>query len=188
MFPIINLNYLKQYWHLFEEARFPFYAALLYTDADENIAKYVRKYWYDLDELSERSCLVFAIEKPPHRANIPNWYEGTAFDRSEAYRLADWFSISPVQLPCIALFKNIDTREIVTVSLPPRGIAEELTRRFRDVFHLTKKHCRESNGLARIREELAMKKLKDVAVSIVLQRKIRDILQSLLDRYVILPS
>ena len=64
IYPIIDIDEVKGYWNLFQKSEFPYYAFLLYTEEDQNLAWYIRKHFLDIDALSGCHCLLFLIDDP----------------------------------------------------------------------------------------------------------------------------
>jgi hypothetical protein len=106
------------------------WGALLYTDEDEALAAYVRKYFQSLNQLSGDSLYVFVIEKPDPNWRIPleywrsrlpqrlfetwialGWLSSVPYDRSEAYAIARQLGVYEDQLPCLVLFDTPSQRE-----------------------------------------------------------------------------
>jgi hypothetical protein len=114
-----------------------FLAALLYTDEDAELAKYVRLNFAALDVMSGRECEVFVIERSPEMRfseTLDYWKELLAFktyvlwgglgwthtkpyDKSSAYGIARQLNILPNQLPCIAFFEDITDNDKVIIPI-----------------------------------------------------------------------
>jgi hypothetical protein len=100
------------------------WGVLLYTDADVELATYVRTYFDDLNVLSGPATRIFVVER---RTNWPtakkywrhhlepelyrmmsamHWLHWTPYDPQGAYEIADLLGIDPKLLPCLVFFHS----------------------------------------------------------------------------------
>jgi hypothetical protein len=115
------------------------WGVLLYTDADVELATYVRTHFDDLNVLSGPATRIFVVER---RANWPaakkywrrhlepelyrvmstmHWLRWTPYDPQGAYEVAGELGIGSELLPCLVLFHAPRTRR---VPHDPRGRRE----------------------------------------------------------------
>ena len=159
MNPIKSLEEIRKHWKIFEDRWKTLYAFFLYTNEDRNIARYVREYFRELDQLSGNTCLIFLIDKPPRtweeeartreywkEFTFRTWvWEGFTevmpYDRSKAYEIAEFFGIFPNHIPCIVFFRNINERELLVYPLDNSWSDERLTREFRELFSAIREGC-----------------------------------------------
>ncbi|MGW8952729.1 hypothetical protein [Streptomyces sp. NPDC055709] len=98
------------------------WGVLLYTDADIELATYVRTHFDDLNALSGPSTRVFVIErnadwsraKPYWRRHLEpelyrvlstmRWLQWQPYDPQGAYEIASLLGLNPALLPCLVLF------------------------------------------------------------------------------------
>ncbi len=107
----------------------PLYAILLYTEEDINIAKYVRSYYNELNNLSGKTR-VFVFEAEPVGeevcqywtnllSNIDEYIGWNAlgltktkpYDKAQIYELCGIFEIPKDKVPCILFFNNLDLND-----------------------------------------------------------------------------
>lgn len=100
------------------------WGVLLYTDADVELATYVRTHFDDLNALSGPATRIFVVER---RTNWPNakkywrrhlepelyrvmstmhWLRWTPYDPQGAYEVADRLGLGPELLPCLVFFRS----------------------------------------------------------------------------------
>jgi len=107
------------------------WGALLYTDVDAELATYVRAHFDELNALSGQVLRIFVIERParwstalrywrPHLERpllrmfgTMRWLRWKPFDKHHAYDIARALDVSPSSLPCLALFRGVDSRRRV---------------------------------------------------------------------------
>jgi hypothetical protein len=109
----------------------PLHAALLYTDEDHDLAKYVRLNYKALDRMSGEDCSILVVERPPQSTlseTIDYWKELLAFnayvlwgsrgwtrtkpyDKAAVYDIARQLRIFPNQLPCVVFFEAMDVED-----------------------------------------------------------------------------
>ncbi|MER5182160.1 hypothetical protein ABT009_28030 [Streptomyces sp. NPDC002896] len=98
------------------------WGVLLYTDADAELAAYVRTHFEDLNALSGPATRVFVIERPADwrtakrywRKNLEpelyrvlstmRWLTWQPYDRQGAYEIADLMGVDRDLLPCLVFF------------------------------------------------------------------------------------
>lgn len=138
---IRTLKELKDSWDIFDDAniQFPLYGFFLYSTADEIIARYVREHWNEIDTLS-KGILLFTLEKAPtseqeklknraywqqkrHKLEATRTHDADnniPYNVREVYKIAEYFSLIPADdLPCLVFFRDIASRDII--SIPLRG-------------------------------------------------------------------
>lgn len=101
------------------------HAAMLYTDEDVELAKYVRMYFSSLNWLTGKHLGVFVIERPSKGAmteywrrslepklyriwGLMGWLSSMPYDRSQAYEIARRLGVAEDQLPCIVVFDKLE--------------------------------------------------------------------------------
>ena len=107
------------------------WGALLYTDADAELATYVRTHFDDLNALSGPALRVFVIERPARWSTAlrywrprlepsllrvfgaMRWLRWKPFDKHHAYDIARALDVSPSSLPCLVLFRGVNSRRNV---------------------------------------------------------------------------
>lgn len=116
-------------------------SVLLYTDEDTELASYVREHFDDLHHMSGPLIKVFVLETLPIAHSvaeknillIPRSRKGLSeskpYGKSDAYRVARTLNIFPDELPCLAVFDQIDRTDKLV--FPVQG---ELTEFFRSTF------------------------------------------------------
>lgn len=123
----LSHNLVSSYHH------FALYAIILYTDADKELANFIRTNFLELHNLSGSHCAFYIIERPE-----PEWLPSirkelslgsysekvwhilekkqfTPVDSASIYEIAQRFNIKRSQLPCIAFFSNLDSKELLVV-------------------------------------------------------------------------
>ncbi len=176
--PIFNLAQLLQNWDLFKQKEYPFYACLLYTDQDVEIAEYIKKNYNEVDRMSGRSCLVFAIEKPPEEDkdkilpmikdnSNPFFYDlskkqSHPFDKTMAYEIANHLGVGLDNFPCVVLFKDIKEDEPILFKISQNITNDEFTEFFRNLFTLTIYNNERDDGLKHVKNGMRNKKIKKI--------------------------
>ncbi|MFI6004265.1 hypothetical protein ACIA98_28305 [Streptomyces sp. NPDC051366] len=102
------------------------WGVLLYTEADAELATYVRTHFDDLNVLSGPATRVFAVERRADRAaakkywrrhmepelyrvmNAVRWLRWTPYDPQGAYEIASQLGIESERLPCLVFFHALD--------------------------------------------------------------------------------
>jgi hypothetical protein len=99
--------------------------ALLYTDEDEELVKYVRKHFTSLSTLTGEHLHVYMIERPTLGADLRYWkgmlqkefyqlwgvmrvLDTTPYSRSQSYEIAASLGIEPARLPCLVIFDYLE--------------------------------------------------------------------------------
>ncbi|WMX48660.1 hypothetical protein RGF97_33025 [Streptomyces roseicoloratus] len=104
----------------------PMRGVLLYTEADIELAAYVRTHFHDLNALSGPDTLVFALERRAGRTaarrywrrhlepevyrvmTAVRWLRWVPYDPHSAYEVAARLGIEPESLPCLAFLQGPD--------------------------------------------------------------------------------
>lgn len=106
-------------------------AALLYTDEDIDLAKYVREHFDELHRMSGPRVIAYVVEHPPkdsalgaplfwkslldesvYRAwSLLGWTQSRPYNKTSAYEIARSLGIYPDQLPCLAVFDRTGQAE-----------------------------------------------------------------------------
>lgn len=95
-----------------------YYAFLLYTNEDNEIAKYVREYFDYLNHLSRDDCIVYLLDP-----ELPNY---------DAYKIADILKVGHDKFPCLVFFKRGDDKQIIVYRL--KNSHDEFKQEFREIF------------------------------------------------------
>ncbi|MET9885295.1 hypothetical protein ABZZ20_19610 [Streptomyces sp. NPDC006430] len=126
-----NADELLRWLPLAERATSPagrprLWGVLLYTDADVELATYVRTHFDDLNVLSGPATRVFAIERPAGRSaarkywrrhlepelyrvmGAVRWLRWTPYDAQGAYEVAAELGLGPEHLPCLVFFHALN--------------------------------------------------------------------------------
>jgi len=102
------------------------FAALLYTDEDTQLAKYVRLNYTSLDKMSGENCAIFVVESPPQMSlaetvsywkdlltfnmyilwGSKGWTRTKPYDKAAVYQISTQLGIFPDQLPCVVFFEQ----------------------------------------------------------------------------------
>jgi len=159
------------------------YAIILYTAADKNLSSFVHDSFTELHHLAGQKCAFFVIERP-----VPKWIplmreeltnnlgpyiervwslleknQFSAVDSSTIYEIANRMGIKRAQLPCICFFTNLDSKEMLVVSLsslldkrPGNANQQDFLYLFRDVFDRVEiaAQKRENERLDRLKREI----------------------------------
>ena len=124
-------------------------ATLLYTDADVELAKYVREHFDELHQMSGPRVILYVFEHPPRDSTyaaplfwkaqldtaiynawaILGWTRSKPYDKTASYEIARSFGIFPDQLPCLSVFDRTDQEDKIV--FPVSG---DLTTFFRKTF------------------------------------------------------
>ncbi|MHA1212399.1 MAG: hypothetical protein ACTSSH_08055 [Candidatus Heimdallarchaeota archaeon] len=162
--PVTTVKDFEKKWPEFKD-KYPIFALFLYTDEDEEIVEYVRKNHKNLDKYSNNKCLIFLVDEPIYKnlkeddfrdylkdpkktlPNIGISSKAEKVDRSEAIALATQFQIAYSNMPCLAFFKDIEEKKMITYKLIIEEKDEEedeekekekkdkdLTKQFREIF------------------------------------------------------
>jgi hypothetical protein len=125
------------------------WGALLYTSEDVALAKYVREHFDDLNLLTGPLFGIFTVEKPVNPKasrrywsqhlderlfrvyRVMQWLSWKPYEKSECYEIARVLHIPPEQLPCLALFDDLNE----TIVFPTPKL-EEYSPYFRRLFSL----------------------------------------------------
>ncbi|MGW6979250.1 hypothetical protein ACWGE1_07365 [Streptomyces sp. NPDC054932] len=108
------------------------WGALLYTDADTGLARYVREYFDELNALSGPDLRLFVVERPTSWRTAKHYWRDTLdgemyrtfaalrwlrwkpYERHRVYDLARELGVASTQLPCLVLFHDVrDPRKAV---------------------------------------------------------------------------
>jgi hypothetical protein len=164
------------------------FAALLYTDEDIELAKYIRLNGRSLSEMSGDNFHIIVIERPPKLSlaeTIAYWKETLAFeayvfwggngwtrtkpyDKAAAYEIARNLGVFPSQMPCIAFFEHLEDEDKVVV--PIRG---DFPLFFRQLFGALQGETTSHNDIARYYWLSESKKhLKDLSALVMSQGRI----------------
>lgn len=99
------------------------WGVLLYTDADTELAAYVRTHFDDLNALSGPATRVFVVERPTDWSTAKRYWRGhlepelyrtlammrwlnwRPYDRQGAYEIADFMGLDHTLLPCLVFFQ-----------------------------------------------------------------------------------
>lgn len=160
MNPITNIQEVLKHWDYFERSEIPLFGFILYTDEDENTASYIAQNFWNLHALTGRYCTVFLIDKPSDPTDkgeaqkylveiikrvikkdptAENLYSNIPYDKTQAYKIAEYLGISPDNLPCIAFFTNIYQNDIIIFQLNEKWTKQEFTKQFRNLFSVIQK-------------------------------------------------
>ena len=100
------------------------WGALLYTDEDDALAQYVRRFFWNLDSLSGQVLGIFVVERPADWPEVSDywrarlspeqlqtwtaigWLSTKPYAKDKVYDLAQWLGVPPSQLPCLVLFDD----------------------------------------------------------------------------------
>ena len=130
------------------------FAALLYTDEDTELAKYVRLNFSSLNQMSS-FITIYIVERPPQKSLAETirywkellefnayvfwggigWTKTKPYDRAGAYNIAKQLGIFPHQFPCIVFFKKSEDEEKVIVQ-----IKDDFSNFFRKIFGSIQKY------------------------------------------------
>ncbi|MFE5804666.1 hypothetical protein [Streptomyces sp. NPDC056491] len=101
------------------------WGALLYTDADAGLARYVREYFDELNALSGADLRIFVVERPTAWRTAKRYWRDTLdhetyrtfaalrwlrwkpYERHRVYDLARELGVAVTQLPCLVLFHDV---------------------------------------------------------------------------------
>jgi hypothetical protein len=131
------------------------FAALLYTDEDTELAKYVRLNYSSLNRMSSPGVTIFIIERPPKKSLVETikywkdllefnayvfwggigWTKTKPYDRAGAYEIAKHLGVFPDQFPCIVFFKEIEDEKKVIFQ-----IESDFSNFFRTIFGSIQKY------------------------------------------------
>jgi hypothetical protein len=157
--PIRNLNELLANWDTIEynaNASNQLFAFFLYTDEDENIARYVRKFFREIDMAAGNDCKIFLIERPPKSyiddEERKEWVEKLIvnevpeqdimqipeYDRATAYKIAGEFNIDYSEMPCIAFFKDLESNDFIIYNFDNTSSDQSITGQLRAIFDAIK--------------------------------------------------
>ncbi|MBW1600220.1 hypothetical protein [Streptomyces sp. JJ38] len=129
MGPPPNPAELLRWLQLAENAAAPaggprLWGVLLYTDADVELATYVRTHFDDLNVLSGPATRVFVIERRANRSTAKtywrrhlepelyrvmscmHWLRWTPYEPQGAYEIAELLGLRPEHLPCLVFFHS----------------------------------------------------------------------------------
>ena len=99
------------------------WGVLLYTDADTELAAYVRTHFDDLNALSGPATRVFVVERPTdwrtakrywrghlepelyRTLSMMRWLNWRPYNRQGAYEIADFMGLDRALLPCLVFFQ-----------------------------------------------------------------------------------
>jgi nucleoside phosphorylase len=124
-------------------------AALLYTESDIQLARYVREHFDEIHQMSGPRVITYVVERPPqdrsasapqfwksrldvaayHAWSLLGWTNSKPYDKSAAYEIATSLGIYPDQLPCLAVFAKAGQREKVVIP-----VSGDYTAFFRTAF------------------------------------------------------
>lgn len=163
MNPIKDIKDVIDHWDVFEDAwSSRIFAFLLYTDEDRNLAAFIRENFKNLDELSGCTCLIFLIDEPcadwKREAQAREYWnefefreyvwggflQSRPYDRSKAYRAADYLGVPPDAMPCLAFFKDIRDDQMAVYSFDPQASVDELSVVFRNIFTIVSKAAKKA--------------------------------------------
>ena len=199
MNPIRSIEEVIENWDIFGGRWRSIYAFFLYTNEDKNIARYVREYFHELDRLSGSKCLIFLIDKPPKsweeeakareywaEFKFRQWvWEGFTeiipYDRSKAYEIAEFLSISPRFIPCLVFFRNINETELLVYPLDNSWSDEKSTKEFRELFSVVQKSIEDAEDIEK-QKELIWDELKTYVRRKNVERKTMQFLMHPLTR------
>lgn len=157
MNPITNIRQVLENWEYFERSEIPLFAFILYTDEDENTAEYIKEYFWNLHALSSKSCIIFLIDKPRDPVDkkevqkylievlsrilkgdptAKNLYSNIPYDKTQAYKIAEFFGIPPNKLPCLVFFSDIYDSDLVIFQLNEKWSNQEFKQQFRNIFSI----------------------------------------------------
>ena len=155
MDPVTSIEEIVRHWHISEDDSASAYTFFLYTTEDENIARYVREHFFELDRLaglSGEKCLIFLIENPPKSGldearareywrefafKTPVWTgftEVMPYDQATAHEIGTYLGIHPRDIPCITFFQSIHDSQLVIYRLDNSWTDLELTEELRELF------------------------------------------------------
>lgn len=198
MNPIRSLEEVIEHWDIFERGWKAVYAFFLYTNEDKNIAHYVREYFHEIDSLSGRDYLIFLIDKPPktweeeartreywREFEFKTWIwdgfkEVMPYDRSKAYKIADFLGLPPNYIPCIIFFRNINERDLLMYPLDNSWSDERLTKELRELFSSVRKETKNIDDEETRKEQI----WKDLESFIRRKNRERRISQIIMHPYV----
>ena len=158
MVPIHSFKNLKDNWQYFGQIVRDYNFLLLYSDADKNIAELVREAYSDIDAMSGPKSYVFVIEKPPesykdelaskeywsYLSNRNKLFDDTIpYSKHDIYQIAESFKIEPKEIPCVVLFNDLNSDDIIIYHLNPDSGKEKLLMTFRRIFTIIRKYERE---------------------------------------------
>ncbi|MFF8843919.1 hypothetical protein ACF08N_14550 [Streptomyces sp. NPDC015127] len=128
------------------------WGVLLYTDADPELAAYVRTHFDDLNALSGPATRVFVIEKHAPGAaaraywrrhlepelyrvlSRMRWLQWQPYDPQGAYEIAAMLDLNPALLPCLVLFRVAEGRPLNEGEKIVFRIEDASTHTFRSLF------------------------------------------------------
>jgi|ERR1035437_165615 hypothetical protein len=113
------------YFSSTEKEKFAFYAFLLYTSKDGEIANYVKNYRAELSQLSGKDCLIFYHDKSS---------KSETSSSGEAYITARAIGIELNEIPCIVFFKNINDESVLIYSLNNNLLKKDIKTELRNLF------------------------------------------------------
>lgn len=201
MNPIRSLEEVIEHWDIFERRWRAVYAFFIYTNEDRNVARYIREYFHELDRLSESECLIFLIDNPPkaweEEARTREYWREFIFkisvwdgfkkvmpyNKSKAYKIAEFLGISPRYIPCIVFFRNINERDLLVYPLDNSWSDERLTRELRELFSSVRKETKNIDN-EETRKEQIWNDLKSFIRRKNMERRISQIVNHPLSRSV----
>ena len=101
-------HFLKKIDEICENNSEKITGVFLYTNADEDIKKYVQKYFKELHKLSGKWCEIYVLETENKRFNL---FPRTP-DKSDSYEIAKELNIEPNTLPCLVFLKPFSKKSI----------------------------------------------------------------------------
>lgn len=135
---------------LSQTKRFQVTAALLYTDEDVGLARYVREHIRGIDRMSGKDIVVYIIEEPiddnrkKEDNRVQRWLSNVSFgnegknsiayNKAEAYDIAERLGILPNQLPCLVFFCGLEQPDKICVPI----LDNDYASLFRNVFSYVK--------------------------------------------------
>lgn len=157
MKPITNIRQVLNNWEYFERSEIPLFAFILYTDEDENTAGYIKENFWNLHALTSKYCTIFLIDKPRDPVDgkeaekylvdvlsriikkdptAKNLYKNLPYDKTQAYKIANFLGIPPNKLPCIVFFTDIYENDLIVFQLNENWTKREYTQQFRNIFSI----------------------------------------------------
>ncbi len=118
---------------------------LLYTDADDILARYIQENFQEFHKLSGDWCEIFILEKPNNKWRAKNLslikkikLQLTNIDKAEAYDIARQLKIDINQIPCLVFFGE-EVKQRLIIPIDNEDYLNNLSKYFRELFATVEK-------------------------------------------------